>query len=93
MWYLTLWWSYQDCELVPQPSHQAHDGGRSCGNYPAVMESRDLVSVSKHVSRPVFSSLGLGLEGLRSRLGLGLEGFWSRSRALNLETLHELFFV
>jgi len=54
------------------------------------MESRDLVSVSTHVLRPVFSSLGLGLEGLRSRLGLG--GFWSRSRAFGLETLHELFF-
>jgi len=41
-----------------------------------VMESRDLVSVSRRVSRPVFWSLGLGLglslEGLRSRLGLGL---------------------
>jgi len=40
------------------------------------------------VSRdPLFSSLGL--ECLRSRLGL--EGFRSRSRALSLETLHELF--
>jgi len=47
------------------------------------MESRDLVSV--------FSSIGLGLEGLRSRLGL--DGFRSRSRALGLETLHELFFL
>jgi len=46
------------------------------------MESQDLVSVS----RLVFSSLGL-----RSRLGL--KGFWSRSRALSLETLHELFFM
>ena len=55
------------------------------------MESRDLVSVSRHVSRPVFSSLDHGLEGLRSRLGL--EGFWSRSRGLRLETLHELFFM
>ena len=52
------------------------------------MESRDLVS------RPVFSSLGLGLglECLRSRLDLGLEGFRSRSRAISLETLHKLFF-
>ena len=56
-----------------------------------VMESRDSVLVSRHVSRHVFSSLGLGLEGFRSRLGL--EGFRSRSRALSLETLHELFFV
>jgi len=56
------------------------------------MESRDLVSVSRHVSRPVFSSLGLGIEGLRSRLGRGLEGLRSRSRALSPETLHELFF-
>ena len=45
------------------------------------MESRDLVSVSRRVSRPVFSSLGLGLEGFRSR-----------SRALSFETSHELFF-
>jgi len=34
------------------------------------MESRDLVSVSRGVSRPVFWNLGL--EGLRSRLGLKL---------------------
>ena len=49
-----------------------------------VMESRDLV----WVSRPVFLSLGLGLglERLRSRLGLGLERFRSRSRVLGLET-------
>ena len=55
----------------------------------SVMESRDLVSVS----RPVFWKLGLGhgLEGLRSRLGL--EGFRSRSRALRLKTLHRLFFM
>jgi len=52
-----------------------------------VMESRDLVSVSRRISRPVFWSL----EGLRSRLGL--EGFQSRSRALRLETLHRLFFM
>jgi len=58
-----------------------------------VIESRDLVSVSRRVSRLVFSSLGLGLEGLRSRLGLGLEEFWSRSRDLRLETLHKLFFM
>ena len=38
-------------------------------------------------SRPVFSSLGL--ECLRSRLGL--EGF--RSRALSLETLHEVIYL
>ena len=51
--------------------------------------SRDLVSVSRHVSRPVFLSLGLdlGLERLRSRLGLGLERFRSRSRVLGLEVL------
>ena len=55
------------------------------------MESRDLVSVSRHVSRSVFWSLGL--EGLRSRLGLGLEGFRSRSHALRLKTLHRLFFM
>jgi len=53
------------------------------------MESRALVSVSRRVARPVFWSLGLGLEGLRSRHGL--EG--SRSRALRLETLHRLFFM
>jgi len=58
-----------------------------------VMESRVLVSVWRRVSRPVFWSLGLGFEGLRSRLGLGLEGFRSRSRALRLETLHRLFFM
>jgi len=54
-----------------------------------VMESRDLVSVSRRVSRLV--SWSLGLEGLRSRLGL--KGFWSWSRALRLETLHRLFFM
>ena len=42
-----------------------------------MMESRDLISVS----RPVFCNLGLGLEGLRSRLGLGLEVIRSRSRS------------
>ena len=54
-----------------------------------VMESRDLVSVARRVSRPVFLSLGLGLglERLRSRLGLGLERFRSRSRVLGLEVL------
>ena len=53
------------------------------------MESRDLVSVSRRVSRPVFLSLGLGLglERLRSCPGLGLERFRSRSRVLGLETL------
>ena len=50
-----------------------------------MIESRDLVSVS----RPIFWSLGLGLEDIRSRLGL--KGF--RSRALRLETLHRLFFM
>jgi len=54
-----------------------------------VMESRDLVSVSGCVSRPVFWSLSLGLEGIR--FCLGLEGF--RSRALLLETLHSFFEV
>ena len=51
------------------------------------MESRDLVSVSRRVSRPAFLSLGLGLglERLKSRLGL--ERFRSRSRVLGLETL------
>jgi len=53
------------------------------------MESRELVSVSRRVSRPVFWNLGLGLEGLRCRLGL--EGFRSQSRALRLETSHRLF--
>jgi len=61
----------------------------------SMMESRDLDSVSRRVSRPVFWSLSLGLglgpEGLRSHLGL--EGFRSRSRALRLETLHRLFFM
>jgi len=42
------------------------------------MESRDLISVS----RPVFWSFGLGLEGFRSR-----------SRDLCLKTLHRLFFM
>jgi len=53
------------------------------------MESRDLVSVSRFVSRPVFWSLGL--EGLKSCLSL--EGFRSQSRALCLETLHRLVFM
>jgi len=51
------------------------------------MESRDLVSVSRHVSRPVFWSLGLGLEGLRSRLGLEL--FVSRLCIIFYEVLQE----
>jgi len=38
-----------------------------------VMESRDLVSVSRLVSRPIFWSLGL--EGLRFRLGLVSKDF------------------
>jgi len=63
----------------------------------AVMESRDLISISRRVPRPIFWNLGLGLdlglglEGLRSRLGL--EGFRSRSRAFRLETLQRLFFM
>jgi len=52
-----------------------------------------LVLVTRRLSRPVFLSLGLGVEGLRSRLGLGFEGFRSPSRALRLETLHRLFFM
>jgi len=58
------------------------------------MESRDLVSILRRVSKPVFWSLGLGLECLRCSIGLGLQGFpfRSRSRALSLEALHELFF-
>ena len=48
-------------------------------------------NISDGVSRPVFWSIGLGLEGLRSRLGL--EGFRSRSRALSREILHRLFFM
>ena len=43
-----------------------------------MVESRDLVSVSKIFSRPIFTSLGL--EGFTSRLGLGLEGYRSRSQ-------------
>jgi len=54
------------------------------------MESRDLLSVLRRVSRPDFSRIGLGLECLRSRLGL--KGYRSRTRVLSLETLHELFF-
>jgi len=52
-----------------------------------VMETRDLVSVSRCVSIPVFWSL----ESLRSRLGF--KGFRSRSRALRLETLHRFFLM
>jgi len=46
---------------------------------------------SRHrdVSRDPFFQVGVGFEYLRSRLGL--EGF--RSRALSLDTLHELFFL
>jgi len=39
----------------------------------AVMGSRDLVSVPRLASRPIFASLCLSLEGYRSRLGL--EGY------------------
>jgi len=45
------------------------------------MESRDLVSVSRLDSRPIFASLGLGLERFRSRLV-------SVSKAAGLETLN-----
>ena len=76
---------------------RAEPGKRVCRSYHwAVMESLEVVSVSRRVSRPVFWSLDLGLEGLRSRSRrsrLGLEGFRSRSRALRLETLHRLFFT
>jgi len=47
------------------------------------MESRDVVSVSRLVSRPIFASLGL--EGFRSRLGI--EDYRSRSQACCLETM------
>jgi len=40
------------------------------------MESRDLISVSRLVSRPIFASLGLDLEGFRSRHDL--KGYMSR---------------
>jgi len=53
------------------------------------MGYRDLVSVSRHISRPVFWNLGL--ESLTSRLGL--EVFRSRSGAPRVETLHRLFFM
>ena len=53
------------------------------------MGYRDLVSVSRRVSKLVFWSLGL--ESLRSRLGLKV--FRSRSGAPRLETLHRLFFM
>jgi len=50
------------------------------------------VIVSDGVSRLGVSLVSsLGLECLRSRLGLA--GFRSRSRALSLGTLHELFFL
>jgi len=53
------------------------------------MESRDLVLVSRRVSRPIFASLGLGLglEGFKCRLGLGLEGF----RFRDFEYCKEMF--
>jgi len=51
-----------------------------------VIESQELVSVSRIFSRPIFASLGL--EGFTSRLGLGLEGYRSRSQAYCLETLN-----
>ena len=54
-----------------------------------VMESRDLLSVSRRVSRPVFWVL----VSVSKVSGLGLEGFRSRSRALRLETLRMLFFM
>jgi len=44
------------------------------------MESRDLVSVSRLILRPIFASLqlSLGFEGSRPRLGLRLNGYRSR---------------
>ena len=48
-------------------------------HYMSVMESRDLVSVSRLVFRPIFASLGLGPKGFSSHLGLGLEGYRSRN--------------
>ena len=106
------------CKKCIQYSEKFQGNSDFSGQAQAVMQSRDLVSVSRRwktewkktwktecaqnslnpekqsvlnslYSRPVFWSLGLGLEGLRSRLGL--EG--SRSRALRLETLHRLFFM
>jgi len=53
-----------------------------------VMESRDLVLVSRRVSRPIFASFGL--EGFRPRLGFGLEGCRSRSLTYYLEILNIL---
>jgi len=50
----------------------------------AVMEFRDLVSVS----RPIFTSLGL--EGFRSRLGL--EGFRSRDFEYCKEMVYKNFY-
>ena len=54
---------------------------------PPVMESRDMVSFSRRVSRPIFEVSASKVSGL----GFGLEG--SRSRALRLETLHRLFLL
>jgi len=49
-----------------------------------VMESRDLVSVSRLVSRPIFATSVSKVSGLP----LGLEGYWSRSQAYCLETFN-----
>jgi len=98
--YLNLigsWWCVNRSILCPSgPSVKSKSQVYLCASYEyltPVMESRDLASVLRRVSKPVSCSLspGLGLEGLKSRLGL--EGFWSRSWALRLETLHKLFFV
>jgi len=48
------------------------------------MGSRDLVSFSRLVSKPIFASLGL--KGFR--FSLGLEGYRSRLQAYCLETLN-----
>jgi len=48
----------------------------------SVMESRDFVLVSRLVSRPIFASLGLGLESFKSRVGL--VGFSSGLETLNI---------
>ena len=52
-----------------------------------MIESRDLISVSRIVSRPNFANLGL--EGFTSRLGL--EDYRSRSQAHCFETLKTRF--
>jgi len=49
------------------------------------MKSRDLVSVSRLIPRPIFTSLGL--EGFRSPFGVDLEGYRSRSQVYGLVKL------